>query len=185
MRRTTALDCLHTHLQALLQSVSSTGIVPLVRDLTAFETRLAESTPDTMVLKRTCCITPLPANCRQKQQKTDQKTLPRESISPDDEKKNEGKLTLSPEQGSEELGSARQDGGEMYPGAEEVSKRPVVPEDALVAKVSTSPCESKAVPLLLEAPRTTSTVLVLNSGCCCCLDSGLPRSSPRKSRKTG
>jgi hypothetical protein len=28
-------------------------------------------------------------------------------------------------------------------------------------------------------------VLVLNSGCCCCLDSGLPRSSPRKSRKTG
>ncbi len=75
----------------------------------------------------------------------------------------------------------------MYPGAEEVSKRPVVPEDALVAKVSTSPCESKAVPLLLEAPLTTSTVLVLNSGCCCCccLDSGLPRSSPRKSRKTG
>ncbi len=75
----------------------------------------------------------------------------------------------------------------MYPGAEEVSKRAVVPEDALVAKVSTSPWESKAVPLLLEAPLTTSMVLVLNSGCCCCccLDSGLPRSSPRKSRKTG
>jgi hypothetical protein len=87
LRRTRVLDCLHTHLQALLQRVSGSGIVPLVRDMTAFETRLAESTPDTMVLKRTCCITPLPANCTQKQQTTDQQTSPRESISPEEEKK--------------------------------------------------------------------------------------------------
>ncbi len=116
LRRTRVLDCLHTHLQALLQRVSSTGIVPLVRDLTAFETRLAESTPDTMVLKRTCCITSLPANCRQKQQKIDQKTSPRESNSPEGEKKIEASSLSHQNKGLRSLEARGRTGERCIPG---------------------------------------------------------------------
>ncbi len=65
----------------------------------------------------------------------------------------------SPEPGSEELGRARPNGGVMYPGADEVSKRPPVSDEPLL--VPTSPSESKPTLLLEVARRTTSEVVVV------------------------
>ncbi len=65
----------------------------------------------------------------------------------------------SPEPGSEELGRARPNGGAMYPGADEVSKRLPVSDEPLL--VPTSPSESKPTLLLEVARRITSEVVVV------------------------
>jgi hypothetical protein len=63
------------------------------------------------------------------------------------------------EPGSEELGRARPNGGAMYPGADEVSKRLPVSDEPLL--VPTSPSESKPTLLLEVARRITSEVVVV------------------------
>jgi hypothetical protein len=51
-RRTRVLDCLHAHLQALLQRLSSTGVVPLIitGSFPVVEIWLAEGAPGTIMM---------------------------------------------------------------------------------------------------------------------------------------
>jgi hypothetical protein len=138
-----------------------------------------ESTPHharLLLVEGACAVIPLPTNCRRREKdgqmgvgyshkpiKIDLHTHRHREREREREREHEAREQQqkgsSPEPGSEELGRARPNGGAMYPGADEVSKRLPVSDEPLL--VPTSPSESKPTLLLEVARRITSEVVVV------------------------